>query len=216
MGPSPRRLASAITLLVAGAGACVPHVRPVAGFEVNRALPATTVPRGHRRVVFTWTLEDPDMFSRGEGAVRTAYPDSARVDFFLAGGLASGSAILIGHTLFLTPGNERIKELFVPPAPLLWAVAGRAAAPSLPDTTFRVDGDTLRVDIGRPLSWRLTFARDSLRRVERVSGKHVVEWVTRFADGRVRYRNEVNRRQLDVVVTRTDEAKPDATIWTLP
>jgi hypothetical protein len=201
--------------LLAPAG-CVPHIAGPAGVVVARAMPATALPVGHHLIVFTWTLEDPDMLSRGEGAVRTAAPDSARLDFFLGGGLGSGSAILIGPELRLAPGTERIKGLFVPPAPLLWAVAGRAAPPALPDTVARVDGDTLRVDIGTPLAWRLTFAHDSLRRVERVNGKHVVEWVTRFADGRVRYRNEVSRRQLDVVVTRTQPIRPDAVAWTLP
>jgi len=180
-----------------------------------RELPATSLPRGHHLVVFTWTLEDPDMLSRGEGAVRSASPDSARLDFFLSGGLGSGAAILIGDELRVAPEAERIKGLFMPPTPLLWAVAGRASVPAIADTVFRVDGDTLRVDIGKPLSWRLTFARDTLRRLERVSGKRVVEWVSRFADGRVRYRNEITRRQLDILVTKVEGTKLNATIWTL-
>ncbi|MEK7402743.1 MAG: hypothetical protein AABZ80_10355 [Gemmatimonadota bacterium] len=207
------RVAAAVAL---GAAACVPHITPITGTTVLRSLPGTALPDGHHLVVFTWTLEDPDMLSRGEGTVRTAAPDSARVDFFLGGGLGSGAAVLIGPELRLAPGAERVKGLFVPPAPLLWAVAGRAAPPALPDTVIRVDGDTLRVDIGKPRAWRLTFAHDSLRRVERVNGEHVVEWVSLGAAGRVRYRNEVTRRQLDVVVVRTQEAQPHAGIWTLP
>jgi hypothetical protein len=186
------------------------------GSAIVRPIPATSLPAGQQLVVFTWTMEDPDMFSRGEGAVRTASPDSARIDFFLSGGLGSGAAVLIGDDLRLAPGAERVKGLFVPPAPMLWAVAGRAAPPALADTVLRADGDTLRADIGTPVSWRLTFARDTLRRVEHVDGKHVIEWVARFADGSVRYRNERQRRQLDVVVTRVQETRLDASIWTLP
>lgn len=205
-----------LVLVVCTATACAPLVRPSTGTTVVRAIPGTALPSGHRLVVFTWTLEEPDSYTRGEGAVRHAAPDSARVDFFLGGGLGTGSAILIGSELRLAPEAERVRAVLVPPAPLLWAVAGRAAPPALPDTVVRVDGDTLRVDIGRPMSWRLTFAHDTLRRLERVSGRRVIEWVERSADGRVRYRDEVGRRQLDVVVTRAEETKLDATIWTLP
>ena len=156
------------------------------------------------------------MFSRGEGAVRQAAPDSARLDFFLGGGLGTGSAILIGTEMRLASDADRMVRRLIPAPPLLWAVLGRAAPPASHDTVFRVDGDTLRVDIGNPLSWRLTFARDTLRRVERVSGSRVVEWVSRSAGGRVRYRNELSRRQLDVVVTRIEGTTIDAAIWTLP
>ncbi len=180
-----------------------------------RAIPATTLPPGHQVVVFNWTLEDPDMFSRGEGAVRSASPDSARLDFFLGGGMGSGAAVLVGDQLRLAPGAERVRGMLMPSAPLLWAVAGRAAPPALPDTMIRVDGDTLRVDIGNPLEWRLTFAKDSLRRVERVSGKHIVEWVSRASDGRVRYRNESTRRQLDIVITKVERTRIDVSAWTL-
>jgi hypothetical protein len=194
---------------------CVPRVRPATGSVVRRAIPATSLPAGHRLTVFTWELTDQDMFTRGEGAVRSASPDSARLDFFLSGGLGSGSAVLIGANLEVAPGAERIKGLLMPTAPMLWAVTGRAAPPAMPDTTLRVDADTLRVDIGKPLSWRFTFVRDSLRRVERISGTRVVEWVARFADGRVRYRNESSRRQLDIAVTKVEKTRLDATVWTL-
>jgi hypothetical protein len=205
-------LAIACALVTAS---CAARARPLTGTTVARALPGTSLPSGHHLVVFTWTLEDPDMSTRGEGAVRSASPDSARVDFFLSGGLGSGAALLIGQELRVAPGAEKIKGLFIPPAPLLWAVAGRAAPPPMPDTVMRVDGDTLRVDIGKPLAWRLTFVRDSLRRVEYVSSDKIVEWVSRSADGRVRYRNQSTRRQLDIVVTKVERTRIDASAWTL-
>jgi len=207
---------SAVAMIVAlGVSACTPHVRPAPGAVIRRALPGTSLPAGHRLTVCTWELTDQDMLTRGEGAVRSASPDSARLDFFLSGGLGSGSALLIGEELQVAPGAERIAGLLIPTATMLWAVTGRAAPPPLTDTTARVDGDTLRVDIGKPLTWRFTFTRDSLRRVEHVSGTRVIEWVTRYADGRVRYRNESRRRQLDIVVTKVERTRLDATVWTL-
>jgi hypothetical protein len=167
--------------------------------------------------VFRWELDDPDMSSRGEGAARIAPPDSARLDFFLAGGLASGAAILIGNELRLPSRSDELARRLVPPPPLLWAALGRLALPPMPDTTARVDADTLRADIGMPVAWRVTFVRDTLRRVERVESGRVVEWVDRFVDGRVRYRNQSSRRQLDLIITRTfDVTAFDTAIWRLP
>jgi hypothetical protein len=157
------------------------------------------------------------MSSRGEGAARIAFPDSARLDFFLAGGLASGAAVLIAGELRLPPRGDDLARRLVPPAPLLWGALGRLAIPALPDTVARVDADTLRADIGTPAAWRLTFVRDTLRRVERVDNGRVVEWVERFADGHVRYRHPTSRRQLDLFVTRSTEASAfDHTIWSFP
>jgi hypothetical protein len=59
--------------------------------------------------------------------------------------------------------------------------------------------------------------RDTLRKVERVDGGRVVEWVERSGDARLRYRNEVSRRQLDLLITRSDDASAfDPAIWVLP
>lgn len=168
-------------------------------------------------MVFRWRLEDPDFIGRGEGAARFAHPDSARIDFFLAGGLGGGAAVLIGADLRLSDGTGTLTRRLIPPAALLWAALGRSAVPPARDTMVRVDANSLRADIGKPVEWRLTFARDTLRKVERVKAGRIVEWVARFPDGRVRYRNEVSRRQLDLTVTRSDYATTfDAAIWKLP
>ena len=86
------------------------------------------------------------------------------------------------------------------------------------DTVVRVDGDSLRADIGTPSAWRLTFVRDTLRRIERVESGRIVEWVDRFANDRVRYRHEASRRQLDLYITRVDDVASafDPDIWHLP
>jgi hypothetical protein len=167
--------------------------------------------------VFRWELEDQDLVARGEGAARSAYPDSVRLDFFLAGGMGGGAAVLIGDELRLPPRADDLARRVVPPAPLLWAALGRLSVAALPDTAARVDGDTLRVDIGAPVAWRATFVRDTLRRLERVEGARVTEWVERAGGAggwRVRYRNETNRRKLELTTSRTDSISGiDPSIW---
>jgi hypothetical protein len=205
------------TLITCAVIGCAPRLRPLPGMSAPPALPPATLPPERRRIVFQWELEDPDLSSRGEGAARIAPPDSARLDFFLAGGLANGAAVLIDRELRLPPRADDIARRLVPPAPLLWAALGRLAVPALPDTVARVDSDTLRADIGTPVAWRVTFVRDTLRRLQRVDGGRVVEWVERFPDGRVRYRHEVNRRQLDLHITRSDDVSAfDPIIWEFP
>jgi hypothetical protein len=207
-------LAGAIILVCSG---CARRLPPLTGTPVPAALPRTDFPPGYRQIVFRWELEDVDFSSRGEGAARIAPPDSVRLDFFLAGGLASGAAILIGDELRLPPLGDDLARRVVPPPPLLWGALGRVALPAIADTVARVDADTLRVDIGTPVVWRLTFFRDTLRRLERVEGGRVTEWVERSSDGHVRYRNQSSRRQLDLVITRSQDAGAfDRSIWFFP
>ena len=165
-------------------------------------------------MVFQWQLDDVELSTRGEGAARIAGPDSVRLDFFLAGGLGGGAAVLVGDELRLPPRGDELARKLVPPPPLLWAVLGRMAVPPQRDTVVRVDGDTLRADIGNPVVWRLTFVRDSLRRLERVENGRVIESVDRTIDGRIRYRHQTSRRQLDLVTTRSEDVRAfDPAIW---
>jgi hypothetical protein len=166
---------------------------------------------GYHRLLFDWELQDGDIAARGEGVARIAYPDSARLDLFLAGGFGSGAAILIDDSLEVAGGAAARR--FIPPAPLLWATLGRAALPAVPDTSARVDGELLRVDIGRPVNWRLTFRRDTLVRMERVRGGRILESVERTG-GAVRYRSEEARRSLLLTIKSAEEVEPfDASIW---
>jgi len=213
--------------------ACAPRLRPLPGTPAPAVLPVTGLAPGRHRVVFRWELEDPDMIARGEGAARVASPDSARLDFFLAGGFAGGAAVLIGNALRLPSRADDISARLVPPPPMLWATLGRVSLPVMRDTVVRVDGDTLRADIGTPTAWRVTFVRDTLRRIERVEGGRVTEWVHRTpppagggaaatgggggGGGHVRYRHEVARRQIDLFITRIDHVSAfDPIVWTLP
>ncbi|HVX39112.1 MAG TPA: hypothetical protein VHB25_06000 [Gemmatimonadaceae bacterium] len=196
-------------------GACVPRLAPLAGAPAPAtSLPRTTIAPGHHKIVFDWTLSDQEMTGKGDGVARIAAPDSARLDFFLAGGFGGGGAILIGDSV-QAPGGDMIRRL-IPPPTLLWAALGRVALPNLPDTVIRVEGDVRRADIGNPVAWRLTFRGDTLRRVDRVSGGKVEEWVERSDATHIQYRNERTRRSLQLTITRTEEVPEfDASTWRL-
>lgn len=207
-----RRLAAA--LCAVAAAACAPRLQPLPGTPAPELrLPPTALPPQPTKVVFDWQLDDQDFSARGEGVARLQAPDSARLDFFLAGGMGSGAAVLIGSELRTPPGPDLARRL-IPPAPLLWAALGRLQLPPEADTVARVDGDLLRADIGRPVRWRATFRGDFLQRLERVDGDRIVEWVERDADGRVRYRHESSRRALSLSAIRREPSdRFDASIW---
>jgi hypothetical protein len=198
----------AVAMVIA---ACAPRLRPLAGAPTVARLPSTQLPPIHRQIVFDWELVDRDVTGRGEGVARVAGPDSARLDLFLAGGFGSGAAILIADSLRM-PGSG-LPRRFIPPPPLLWAALGRVAIPALRDTTARVDGELLRVDIGKPVGWRLTFRRDSLVRLERIRDGRIAEWVERSGNI-IHYRSEEARRALSLTIKRAQEVPPfDASIW---
>ena len=194
--------------------ACAPKAPPLRGITTRPALPELSILPGHSRLVFDWRYEDADIRTRGDGAARTAAPDSARVDLFLEGGLGTAVAVLIGDTL-RAPGPNAVKRL-IPPAPLLWAALGRLAVPPAADTSARLDGDTLRVDIGRGDIWRVAIAGGKLVRLERIDGGRIVQSVHRADEQHVRYYDATARRTLELTVTRVDRnADLDASIWSL-
>src|SRR5689334_14464477 len=160
-----------VASVVAGSG-CVPRLAPLSGAPAPAVLPRAELPVGHTKILFDWQLDDRELSGRGEGVARIAGPDSARLDLFLAGGFGSGAAVLIADSLQVTGGA--LARRLIPPPPLLWATLGRVAIPAVHDTVARVDGELLRVDIGMPASWRLTFRRDSLVRLERVRGGRII------------------------------------------
>ena len=199
-----------------GAAGCVPRVAPLEGAPAPARLPRAELAPGYRQHVLRWEFADPDFRARGEGVARIAPPDSARLDLFIAGLLGgSGVAFLIGDSI-IAPGGNLIRR-FVPPPPLMWAALGRLAVPPAADTTVRVDGDTLRADIGSADRWRATFAGDRLVRLERIEGGRIREWVDRATPQDVRYRHEGARRSLDITITRTETVPAfDGSIWPSP
>lgn len=206
-----RKRGIALLALVAAAG-CAPRLAPLSGAVTPVTVPVTTLAPGSSRVIFNWQLDDQQLSARGDGVARITAPDSVRLDFFLAGGMGGGAAVLIGDTL-AAPGPDLLRRMVPPPA-LMWAALGRLAIPALPDTVVRLDSGVLRADIGRPVAWRASFRGRSLTRLERVDGGRVQEWVDRSDSAHVRYRNESARRTLDIVITRKESVAGFApSIW---
>ena len=200
---------AAIISIVAG---CAPKAAPLGGAPApERAIPRIELAPVHKRIVFRWDYEENSLIAHGEGAIRVAAPDSARVDLFLNGGILVGRAILIGNTLRAT--NQDQVEKFLPPPPMMWAALGRLAIPALPDTVVTVEGDVLHAEIGRPAAWRVTIKGTRLMQLARLSGGRIAELVTRDEGGRLLY--EVpGRRKLWLGITRDEEVPAfDASIW---
>ena len=206
-----RLLGPALALLLTAAS-CGPKVDPLAGTVAPARLPRTELPPVSHRIRFSWTYEDLDLRGRGDGVARVAPPDSVRLDLFLAGGNAGGRAVLIDDEL-RAPGGPMVRS-FLPPPPMLWAALGRLHIPAAADTTVRVDGDTMRADIGSDPRWRVTFVRGDLTRLEMIQGDRLQQWVQRAPHRSVSYRHLRANRALDLTIVRVDTvAGFDATIW---
>ena|SRR5437868_706746 len=203
----------ALVLVFLAAG-CVPSAPPLAGvLAPDRSLPTPGLPAGHRHIVFKWDYQEGDIAARGDGAVRTAAPDSARLDFFLGGGLGVGAAVLIGDSL--RAPNAELARRYIPPTPMMWAALGRLAIPALPDTVVRIDGDLLRADVGRPIQWRVAIRADTLVALEHISGGKIIESLTRAANGALVYQAPGARRRLTLTILRQQPGSFDETIWSL-
>jgi hypothetical protein len=204
----------ALRCALVAAIACAPAAAPLKGvLAPDRSLPSLTLPPGHRHIVFKWDYEEGDIAARGDGSIRIAPPDSARLDFFLGGGLGAGAAILIGDTL-RSPHVELARR-YIPPTPMMWAALGRLAIPALPDTVVRLDGDLLRADVGRPVQWRVAIRGDTLVSLQHISGGKITDSFTRGAGGLLSYEAPGARRRLRLTVLREQPGSFDATIWSL-
>ncbi|MEO8909099.1 MAG: hypothetical protein ABI408_02575 [Gemmatimonadaceae bacterium] len=202
---------AAITLIVL---ACAPVAAPLSGvLAPDRSLPSIAIPPGHRHLVFKWDYQEGDIAARGDGSIRTAAPDSARLDFFLGGGLGAGGAILIGDSL-RTP-NAALARRYIPPAPLLWAALGRLAIPPLPDTVVKIDGALTRADVGRPLEWRVALKGDTLVGLDHITDGKITESLTREANGTMTFRAPGARRTLRLTLLRDEIGSFNASIWSL-
>jgi hypothetical protein len=203
----------AALFLACAAIGCAPGLPPLAGVPApDRSLPALRLAEGHRHIVFKWEYEEGDIAARGDGSVRTAFPDSARLDFFLGGGLGAGSAVLVGDTL-RAPRRDLVQK-YLPPIPLLWAAMGRLAIPALPDTVLRLDGDILRARIGRPVEWSVAARDTGLVELTHVSRGKVSEALSRVGNV-VTYEAPGSRRRLRLTILRNEIGSFDASIWSL-
>lgn len=206
-----RRLLPLVAVLLLGGVGCTPKVRALDGEPATRPLPQTRDIRHPESVVIEWRYADRDFAMRGEGLVRLLPPDSARLDFFVAGGYGGGRAFLIGDSL-VAPEAASI-ERFLPPPALLWATLGRLAVQGA-DTTLRVDGDTLRADIGAAPRWRAAFVGGDLVRLERIEGERLREFVVHEDSMAVRYQHAAPPRRLEITIVRRQPMRGfDAEIW---
>lgn len=192
------------------AAACAPSVGPLRGVpSPSLSLPPLQLSARHTKIVFKWEYVDGESLTRGDGAVRLAAPDSARLDFFVGG--LGGAAALVGDTLRANTG--RMVKRFLPSVPLMWAAFGRLAIPPLPDTTLVTDGPLLRADIGRPAEWRVAARGDTLVSLEHIPGGKMSDRITR-SSGEVVYEVPSARRKLRLTIVRTEEGGTfDASIW---
>lgn len=205
-----RLLAAALVAAIA----CAPAAAPLKGvLAPDRSLPALNLPPGHRHLVFKWEYEEGEVAARGDGSVRIAPPDSARLDFFLGGGLGAGAAVLIGDTL--RAPNAELARRYIPPTPMMWAALGRLAIPALRDTVVRIDGELLRADVGRPAQWRVAIRGDTLVGLEHISDGKIVESFTRGANGALTYEAPGARRRLRLTILREQPGSFNAAIWSL-
>ncbi len=190
-----------------------PAAAPLGGAPAPRtALPNSALGPGYRQIVFDWEYVQGDSRMRGEGVVRLAPPDSARLDLFLGGGFGGGAALLIGDSL-RAPLVDAARRL-IPPAPMLWAALGRLAIPAAADTTVRIEGTVTRADIGAAPVWRVEFHGGRLARLDRIDDGRVRDFVHR-GEREVVYESFSPRSSLTLRIKRDEPATPfDAKIWT--
>lgn len=192
---------------------CAPKLSPLRGIApVNYRLPQYEIVQGSNAVTVKWELTDDDMIVRGEGLVRTASPDSARVDLVINGAFGGGAAVVLIDDKPVFPHGASMTHL-LPPTPLLWAALGRSSGISAKDTVMRVSGDTLMADIGTPVQWRLTAIGNSLVKLERVSKGRVVEYAHRKNPKLIEYGTNKRKLTMHIVsIQSVDGFNPG--IWT--
>ncbi|HWZ59344.1 MAG TPA: hypothetical protein VNW46_10250 [Gemmatimonadaceae bacterium] len=214
------RLTGVGAVVLAGLAGCAPPAPPLIGAPVPaRALPIATLAAGRQRLLFHWEYRDREVSVNGDGSARIAPPDSARIDFVVSGSLGSGHALLLGDTV-VAPGKDLVRR-YLPPAPLVWAGLGRLAVPPARDTVVRVEGDTMRADIGvlgeatghTPV-WRVIFVGTRLVGAMRLNSGHIQERVFRRDDGSMEFESLAERRTLRLTRVRSEsvaEFEPD--VW---
>ncbi len=209
--PTLVRIAATAWLATAAACASAPRAGLLTGVPVARGVPDTRLPAGYRRVLFRWEYKERVFSARGDGVARIAPPDSVRIDLFLDNGSSGGFVILIADSLTALAQDEARRSL--PPVPMLWAALGVVRV-SAADTAARLDGDTLRLEIGAEPRWRLAFGSQALVRMEQIERGRVEQVVERGDTTRVVYRQQGAGRSLVLTIRQViRETGFDAAIW---
>jgi hypothetical protein len=77
-----------------------------------------------------------------------------------------------------------------------------------------MDDGVLRADIGTDPVYRASFEGTQLRRLERIDGGRVQEWVDRGTGSAVRYEHGASGRKLSLSITTRERVEGfDASIW---
>lgn len=103
---------------------------------------------------FRWTFQDEKGAAKGRGSAIILPPDSLRFDFRGPLGSGSGAAAVVGDLALWAEPEEEVDKL-VPNYPLLWAMLGKARAPTA--------GDALRGYRDEHLTaWRYSAGADTV------------------------------------------------------
>jgi hypothetical protein len=197
--------------LAGAAAACSPLAPALTGSVAPVRIPSGALPPGYHKLVFDFAYHDPDFSLKGDGAARLASPDSMRLDFFV-NNEAAGEAVIIDDTL--RDAHPKAARQLLPPVPFFWAALGVLRVPPAADTVARVDGDTLRIEIGTHPAWRATFMGTELLRLDLIDDGRIPQSVMRVPGAPVRFRDARAHRSLEITVRATDSVPPfDAIIW---
>lgn len=212
IAPARVLVLGSLALSACAAPRLAPLVNAAPPAAQSEPLPRIPLPVRNQRIVFTWRLQEAELEVRGEGAARIAAPDSARVDLFVAGGLGSGAAWVIGDSMRLD-APDALRRVLPPPA-FLWAALGRLAIPPGRDTLVARADSVVTADIGPSPRWRVALRGRRITRLERAEGDRVVDRLERRDDGSLVYFHAPTRRQLTLSISRVDSVAPfDASIW---
>lgn len=166
------------------------------------------------RLVFDWSLSEPDLRVNGRGVARVEPPYRARLDLFTRSGETVVRAALVDDELRLPPGTRR--ELVPPPA-LFWGVLG-VFRPGTGATLLggeRVeDGVRLLYRLQSEEELRIVLADTEIQSLEGLEDGHVVERVRlEMAEDwtfprRARYRHLADVRELELTLTEVQTVEP--------
>lgn len=114
--------------------------------EAERA----SAPTRYEIVRFNWRSDDGSLQISGNGAARTAPPDSVRIDMSASLGIGRATILLMGNDAQAQPAM--LVDRILPDRYALWAMLGHLRAPADAATIERLDEQDRTV-------WRVTDAR---------------------------------------------------------
>lgn len=195
----PARGTIAAAMLVSGCSSAPP---PPPAPPLDAGQVATTARTRTRltepvRILFDWSLSEPDARFSGRGVARVEPPYRARLDLFLPNGETIARAALVDDDLRIPAG---VREGILPPSHLLWGVLG-VFRPGVGAALLGADeGDGPAIVMrygyagGREIHYGLRGR--SVERVDLLEGGHVVQQVSLTTDQESRYPAEAVYRDL--------------------